>query len=346
VTIPSSVTSIGKRAFEGCNGLAISVDGENQNYKSVDGLLLTKDGKTLIRGVNGDVVIPEGVISIGDYAFGYCSSLTSVMIPASVTSIGERAFEGYNGLTSVTIPEGVISIGSYAFYGYNSLNAVDFEGAPPSGVQDAQFRTDAAIRYNVAYEAEWLPVIQQCGWTNAIPYKPNLVVEGDPDAIVTGDAESGYTIAPSEGKKSVEVTIPVGVEPEKVTVVLGADVETVKPNGANVKIVKGENDITGYLNVPKADASGTVDLTKAAVKEEIVKEALDPDKGAEITLNAESPSLTTAETKPGLTYTLHEGATLQGMNPGDSKLGDGKAWTPNITVKGGDSGFYSIGVTK
>jgi len=146
--------------------------------------------------------------------------------------------------------------------------------------------------------------------------------------------------------KSVEVTIPSGVSPDKVTVVLGVDVETVKPNGANVKIVKGGDDITSYLSIPTVDASGAIDLTKATVKSEIVKEALDPDKGAEIVLNAESPSLTTSETKPGLTYTLHEGATLQGMNPGDSKVGDGQPWTPSITIKGGTSGFYSIGVTK
>jgi len=189
-------------------------------------------------------------------------------------------------------------------------------------------------------------VIQQCGWTNATSYRPFPIVPGDPGAVVTYGSDNGYVIKPSAEIVDVEVTLPAGVEPEKVTVVLGVDVETVKPNGANVKIVKGENDITDYLNVPKADASGTFDLTKAVVKEEIVREALDPDKGAEIVLNAESPSLTTSETKPGLTYTLHEGATLKGMSPGDSKVGDGQPWTPNISVKGGTSGFYSIGVTK
>jgi len=145
---------------------------------------------------------------------------------------------------------------------------------------------------------------------------------------------------------NVVVSIPSGVEASKVTVEVSPNVLTVTPNGASVKIVKSTNDITSYLDIPSADPSGTIDLSQATVKSEIVKEALDPAKGAEIELNAESPSLTTSETKPGLTYTLHEGATLQGMNPGDSKVGDGQPWTPNITVKGGTSGFYSIGVTK
>ena len=46
------------------------------------------------KGPGGDVVIPDGVTSIGDWAFYTCSSLTSVTIPESVTSIGNRAFEG------------------------------------------------------------------------------------------------------------------------------------------------------------------------------------------------------------------------------------------------------------
>ena len=60
VTIPSTlggkpVTSIGEGAFSDCSGLmSISVGPGNANYKSVNGLLLSKDGKTLIQGVNGD----------------------------------------------------------------------------------------------------------------------------------------------------------------------------------------------------------------------------------------------------------------------------------------------------
>ncbi len=70
------------------------------------------------------VTIPAGVTYIGDYAFFNCSSLTSVTIPAGVTSIGEDAFCNCSSLTSVTIPAGVTSIGDYAFYDCSSLTAV------------------------------------------------------------------------------------------------------------------------------------------------------------------------------------------------------------------------------
>ena len=45
-------------------------------------------------------------------------------------------------------------------------------------------------------------------------------------------------------------------------------------------------------------------------------------------------------------YQLHEGATLGGMKDGDSTVGNGQPWSPKITVKGGDSAFYSIDVGK
>ncbi len=163
---------------------------------------------------------------------------------------------------------------------------------------------------------------------------------------MTGDAETGFVVKPSADKTSVEVNIPDGIDAGKVTVEVSTSVATIKPNGATVKIVKSGYDITGFLDIPSADASGTIDLTKANVKSEVAKEAMDPEKGAKFEVSASEPTLTTAATKPGLTYTLREGATLDAMQDGDSKLGDGNAWTPKISVKGGKSGFYTIRVSK
>ena len=69
------------------------------------------------------VTIPNSVTSIG-WAFYGCSGLTSVTIPNSVTSIGESAFYRCSGLTSVTIPNSVTSIGREAFYGCSGLTSV------------------------------------------------------------------------------------------------------------------------------------------------------------------------------------------------------------------------------
>ena len=90
------------------------------------------DGTVEITGYNSSaekVDIPKtidgkSVTSIGEIAFSYCDSLTSITIPDSVTSIGESAFNGCTSLTSITIPNGVTSIGGWAFSGCTSIKSI------------------------------------------------------------------------------------------------------------------------------------------------------------------------------------------------------------------------------
>ena len=94
VNIPSSVTSIGVRAFTGCSNLST-------------------------------VNIPNSVTTIGDYAFYQCAALTTINIPNSVTTIGDYAF--YNSVLSLNkLPEGVTSIGECSFATYDVFRNVDF----------------------------------------------------------------------------------------------------------------------------------------------------------------------------------------------------------------------------
>ena len=129
IVIPSSVTSIGDHAFYDCESLtSINVDSNNEKYMSDNGVLYTKDKKTLIKYPSKKdgtkYIIMQGVASIGDYAFEYCRSLTSITIPNSVTSIGKHAFEDCRSLTNITIPNNVTSIGDYAFNKCDSLSVL------------------------------------------------------------------------------------------------------------------------------------------------------------------------------------------------------------------------------
>lgn len=72
-------------------------------------------------GRGGNVTIPAGVTSIGDYAFWNCASLTGVTIPEGMTSVGEGAFSHCESLTSVTVPNPSASVGFGAFQDCFSL---------------------------------------------------------------------------------------------------------------------------------------------------------------------------------------------------------------------------------
>jgi serine/threonine protein kinase len=91
--IPSSVTSIGDRAFSCCRSLS-------------------------------EIVISSSVTSIGDLAFSDCDSLSEIVIPSSVTSIGDLAFSDCRSLSKIVIPSSVTSIGDYAFLGCRSLSEI------------------------------------------------------------------------------------------------------------------------------------------------------------------------------------------------------------------------------
>ena len=128
ITIPDSVTRIGDSAFSSCTSLKeISVTSGNTSYKSIDGVVFSKDNKDLLAcpaGKSGDYTVPKDVTYIRIEAFSGCRSLTSITIPDSVTSIGDLAFSVCTNLTSITIPDSVTSIGDHTFTFCTSLTSI------------------------------------------------------------------------------------------------------------------------------------------------------------------------------------------------------------------------------
>ena len=131
VTIPNSVTSIGSGAFYGCTGLTSTIyTGTIAQWCNISfwgssaNPLYCSHSLTISGSEVTNLVIPNGVTEIKQYAFCGCSGLTSVTIPNSVTSIGDVAFRGCTGLTSVTIGNSVTSIGIGAFYDCTGLTSV------------------------------------------------------------------------------------------------------------------------------------------------------------------------------------------------------------------------------
>lgn len=114
--------------FKDCVNLEnIYVSENNEFFNSVDGILFSEDGKSIVRYPNGrknkSYTIPEAITAIGDYAFEYCESLENVKIHDNVTEIGCNAFSHCSALTTIKIPDGVKRIAAYSFYGCTNLES-------------------------------------------------------------------------------------------------------------------------------------------------------------------------------------------------------------------------------
>ena len=79
----------------------------------------------------GELLLPDGLETIGDYAFCGCEGMTLPSLPASLRTIGEFAFAACTGLTSLALPDGLRTIGDSAFDSCTSLSSVTL----PDGLQ-------------------------------------------------------------------------------------------------------------------------------------------------------------------------------------------------------------------
>lgn len=127
------VVEVDESVLSGRNLEEIWTEEENTAFESRDGVLFSKDGKTLI-AVPRDYSqrhykVPEGVEKIGERAFARCDNLISVSLPSTAEIIEAEAFADCSKLEEVEIPRSVKEVGDYAFDGCSSLAEVTLSGS-------------------------------------------------------------------------------------------------------------------------------------------------------------------------------------------------------------------------
>ena len=193
------LTGLGKGAFSGCSAEIIWGDDPQ----------ITEIVEWAFAGYEGEnVVIPNGVTGIADYAFYDCYELVSITIPSSVTHIGNLVFPVFcnikevhitdvatwrgidfasassnplyyahslylNGelVTDLVIPDSVDSIGEYAFYGCSNLTSITIPSCVTS-IGDHVFR-DCSSLTSVTFKgtkAEWNAITKGTGWNQNCPF--------------------------------------------------------------------------------------------------------------------------------------------------------------------------------
>ncbi len=166
-----------------------------------------------------DIVLPDSVTSIGDYAFFNCHA--PVAVPAGVTSIGEHAFDGC-GMTSVTIPAGVTTLGDYAFTHCYRLAEVSFNAVNLSSSRAFdEAGGDDGVRVTFGKTVKQIPAYLFCGCSKLISAAlPDSVTSIGEYAFWGCRKLTSFTIPGSvtslgayafSGSGLTTVTIPAGV---------------------------------------------------------------------------------------------------------------------------------------
>ena len=147
----------GKTPFYGSKLKAFELDGENELYAVIDGILYIKNSwglrlKFCPPAYEGHLQIPEEVKVIGSCSCWGCTGITSLFIPEGVETIGDDAFSGCTKLESVDIDGHIDSLGSWCFAGCTALKEIDCIGV--KNIADTAFGGDKGLKLNLPFALE------------------------------------------------------------------------------------------------------------------------------------------------------------------------------------------------
>ena len=226
--LSEAVTTIGDSAFIGMSSLeSINIGASCKSYRTIDGVLYSADGKTLIYYPEGrdasSFAIPEGVEVIGANAFkgnrwlksvSFPSTLVEIgasafsgtklsgrlVLPDSLNVIGERAFENCESLTYINLPNGLTTLSKYAFYNCTGLTEIYYEASNITDLKSNNYvftnagKNTKGITFTVSRE---VTAISQYLFAHSVVSSPSATdLAGSPNvtAIIFEDGSQCKTV--------------------------------------------------------------------------------------------------------------------------------------------------------
>jgi uncharacterized repeat protein (TIGR02543 family) len=268
ITIPNTVTKIGKNAFSGCKNLKVVKWGDNITeigeaaFSSCSSLVeITIPNQVLsISTATFDnctslkiVVLPENLASIGHGAFRFCVSLSDLHIPDSVQTIEPEAFAYCEGLTSVTIPEGVTYINENTFGFCKNLTSITLPNTLETISMSAFIDCNnlSEINYN-GNKNNWIKINKESSWNSYFQTNTINCLDGEATVYsVTWNLDGGT---------------PKGNLPNEYIYGTGFALESIAPPEKEGMVFCGWYQNNVYTGSVDGNAHGDITLTAKWVK--------------------------------------------------------------------------------
>ena len=235
INIPANVNTISDSSFVECDFETITVEASNNVYSSPlnSNAIIKTDTKELVKGCS-KTIIPNDIKIIGNNAFAYCKSLTTIKLPDTLTSIGTSAFSNCLSLNSITFPDALEKIGNLAFKNCVALRSINIPSQVSSigrrAFHKCNLDTITIDTLNSIYNSN-----NNC----------NAIIKTATSTLIQG---SNKAFIP-EGIKSIEsdsfagcsiienINIPASVSSIETLVFLGCNLKTITVDPANNNFV-------------------------------------------------------------------------------------------------------------
>ena len=341
ITIPKNVSEIGGGAFSNCSSLATAeILGPVKELTGTTGVFL---GCAALK----NVTLPDTLTNIGTGTFNGCASLEKIDLPAGLTEIGREAFNGCESLKEAIIPDGVTEIPSYAFTGCLALEKVEL----PEGITSiGEYAFDLTAENDSGEYVNENPKLESINIPSTVTsiagnFLGGVKANGETALIFEGENPPTFELGALDGISGASFNKPTVYYPAEAVDAYTSEDSDLVTNGLVSAPVEGEENSNQYSLAVSPSATSVYENNTISFT---VESTLPQD--AALTVGSSDTTVATAALSSD-----QKSITVTGVKEGTAtitvsiKLGDVVLASESVTVtvdERGTSGSSSSGTTR